>query len=167
MTPEFSSTIFCCRLKKGSSAESSLRPSPPVSRLRMTSGASSTVTLAYNLPSDSTATRGPALHNPMQPTPLTWTSLRMPDSATSFSRASRTSAAPEDWQPAAMQTQTWWGNFFWASRSLWAILRSSSMVMDACLSGCAPAYRQARFFRVPSHPSPRRAPGRRSRGSAR
>ena len=59
-------------------------PSFPVSRLRMTSGASSGVTLAYILPSLSTETSGPAEHRPMQPTPFTSTSFPMPDSATSF-----------------------------------------------------------------------------------
>src|ERR1039458_9656142 len=127
--PQFSRTIFFCRSKKGTFVGHSSGPPAPVSRLATTSAASSGVTLANILPSLSTETSGPALHKPMQPTPFTSTSFFMPDSATSLRMASRTWSLPEERQPAAVQTHTWCEYFFWASRSVSAILRSSSMVM--------------------------------------
>src|ERR1022692_2446521 len=142
MRPEFSSTIFFWRSKKGTLVGHSRRPSAPVSRLRMISGAASGVTLAYILPSVSTETSGPALHSPMQPTPFTSTSPCMPDSATSFFRASRTWSLAEERQPAAMQTCTWCWYFFCAACSASPILRSSSMVMTDAFPDAFPDARE-------------------------
>src|ERR1039457_3920673 len=132
--PQFSSTIFFWRSKKGTFVGHSCGPPAPVSRLATTSGASSGVTLANILPSLSTETSGPALQSPMQPTLFTSTSFFMPVSTTSFLMASSTWSAPEERQPAAVQTHTRCWYFFSASRSVSAILRRSSMVMaDAFL----------------------------------
>src|ERR1035437_4223445 len=102
--PQFSSTIFFWRSKKGTLVGHSCGPPAPVSRLLTTSGASSGVTLANILPSLSTETSGPALQSPMQPTLFTSTSFFMPVSTTSFLMASSTWSAPEERQPAAVQT---------------------------------------------------------------
>src|SRR5579885_3177241 len=127
--PEFSSTIFCCRSKKGTSVGQDVAAGAPLSRPATISAASSAFTPANSVPSGSTATSGPALHSPMQPTPFTSTSLCMPDSSTSFRSASFTRSLCEERHPAAMHTCTRCPYFCCVCCSAAAILRSSSSVM--------------------------------------
>src|SRR5208337_4627823 len=150
MTPEFSSTIFFWRWKKGTSVGQCRRETSGPSRLSRISAASAAATRLYNrsFPVDTPVeTSGPSEHSPMHPTPFAWQCSPHPRRAMSLSRASLTAWPWQETQPAARQTFTRCLKRCCESRSVSAICSSSSGVMAHPLRQVFPQGLRTHFAR--------------------
>ena len=143
--PEFSSTIFFWRWKNGTFVADSARQAVACRRVQAADDVGRVVGRDVGDTSGLRSRRRPAGRRstgPCSPRPSRALVLhaRFGDFLLRARRAPR--PRPRTGSPAAMHTQTWCGYLllrlaFGLRRSCW----SSSVVMGACLSGCAPASR--------------------------
>src|SRR4051794_14964758 len=103
MLPEFSSTIFVCLWKNGTSVAHTNSFTGSPSKLSTIAAPSADVTFLYRTPL-LVETSGPSEHSPMQPTPFTRQQSFFPRLATSWSNESFTAWLSHDRHPAATQT---------------------------------------------------------------